>query len=91
MESSTLNVEHLSGSKRSSIGRKYKKGHTYADHQIGVAEGLVNNNLTSGDSTPIGNPDDSTPPLQKNDKMIIGGFKGLFYRVIKNLFGAKLS
>lgn len=75
--------QHPSGSKRSFIGRKYKKGHTHADHQSTVTEGLVNNVLVSGDSTPTGTPDAPTPPPPKdNDRMIIGErigkFKGLF-------------
>ena len=89
--------QHPSGSKRSIIGRMYKKGHTHADHQIAVAEGLVNNVLVSGDSTPTGTPDAPTPPPQKNnnDRMIIGGiigeFKGLFKDFKTSLFAAKLK
>ena len=88
--------QHPSGSKRSSIGRKYKKGHTHADHQIAVAEGLVNNVLVSGDSTLTDNPDAPTPPpKRKNDRMIIGEiigeFKGPFKDAKKSLFGAELN
>ena len=86
---------HPSGSKSSIIGREYKKGHTHADHQIAVAEGLVNNVLVSGDSTPTGTPDAPTPPPKKNDRMIIGErigeFKGPFKDAKNILFGAKLN
>ena len=86
--------QHPSGSKRSSIGRKYKKGHTHADHQIAVAEGLVNNSLVSGDSTLTDNPDAPTPPPKK-DRMIIGKvigeFKEPFKDAKRSLFGAEIN
>ena len=65
--------QHPSGSKRSSIERKYKKGHTHADHQIAVAEGLVHNVLVSGDSTLTDNPDAPPPPPKKKQHTLYLG------------------
>ena len=55
-------------STRSSIGRRSKKGHTYAAHQIYVEAELANDVLASEDNTSTGNPDDPTLPPPKKQR-----------------------